>query len=147
MSAKLQTIEQKKRGYNPETQLAWYEKNKEKKRSYMIARYAKDPSRQLAASKKRREEHPGCWTESHLKVRYGITLGEYITMRVSQFDQCAICSKSFDNRKKGTKPHIDHDHATGKVRGILCGPCNISLGHLEKHGFLSQALGYLGANA
>lgn len=49
-------------------------------------------------------------------------------MLVEQGNQCAICGKDFHQRKV---PHVDHDHATGVVRGLLCRACNIGLGKFE----------------
>jgi hypothetical protein len=47
-------------------------------------------------------------------------------MRVAQSDLCAICSTSI-----AESVHVDHDHATGKVRALLCPPCNKGLGHFR----------------
>lgn len=57
---------------------------------------------------------------------YGITEDEYYAMIVAQGGVCAICQG--DHRGPGPRLHIDHDHATGIVRGLLCTPCNNGLG-------------------
>lgn len=57
--------------------------------------------------------------------RYGITPEQYDAMWSAQGECCAIC-KGTEHR--GVSWHTDHDHVTGKVRGILCGPCNNALG-------------------
>lgn len=62
----------------------------------------------------------------NLKRSYGLTLGEYEMLYAGQNGLCAMCSESF------VQLCVDHDHATGKVRGLLCGSCNIALGHYEK---------------
>lgn len=62
----------------------------------------------------------------HLKFVYGLTEQEYFAMIESQGNVCAVCSQEF----KGT-PHVDHDHATGKVRGLLCRKCNHGLGNFR----------------
>lgn len=69
---------------------------------------------------------------------YGITPEKYDGMLEEQGNRCAIC-KGGNRRAMG----IDHDHKTGKVRGLLCDSCNISLGHVEKEGFLEKALQYI----
>jgi hypothetical protein len=130
--------------YNPTTHKAWYEKNAEKKKKYARDRYWRDPAKRIEASKNYRAARPGCWVESHRKRLYGIDTAEFIRMSVAQFNQCAICEINFDPKEKNTKPHVDHDHTTGKVRGILCGPCNTALGRMERPNFLKPALGYLG---
>ncbi|MDQ1713038.1 MAG: hypothetical protein QOE45_2488 [Frankiaceae bacterium] len=58
----------------------------------------------------------------HLKDRYGITEAEVAAMIEAQGGGCAIC------RVKPAE-HVDHDHETGVVRGILCFTCNVGLGN------------------
>lgn len=60
-----------------------------------------------------------------LKFSYGLTTEDFERMRAEQNDGCATCKQS----TFATKPLcVDHDHATGKVRGLLCSPCNTILG-------------------
>ena len=61
----------------------------------------------------------------HLRKSYGITPEEYDTLLNKQNMVCAICG--IKKNGKG-KLHIDHDHKTGKVRGLLCMKCNTMLG-------------------
>lgn len=61
--------------------------------------------------------------------KFGITLEEYERLLDGQEGRCAICG-SEDWRGYGT-PCIDHDHATGAVRGLLCSMCNAALGQFE----------------
>jgi hypothetical protein len=68
-----------------------------------------------------------------LKARYGITSADYDRMVEEQGNRCAIC-KEFETAKKNGKVmrlHVDHDHATGKVRGLLCADCNHFVGWVE----------------
>ena len=59
-----------------------------------------------------------------LKHRYGITAREFEAMVRSQGGVCAICGAPDPN-------HVDHSHATGAVRGILCFSCNRGLGKVN----------------
>ena len=47
---------------------------------------------------------------------------------IAQAGRCAICKSILTGYRE---PFLDHDHEAGNVRGLLCGPCNIALGHLE----------------
>jgi hypothetical protein len=59
----------------------------------------------------------------HYLTKYGITSAERDAMASAQGNACAICKRT------ETQPlHLDHCHETGKVRGLLCGPCNQGLG-------------------
>lgn len=77
----------------------------------------------------------------HLKYRYGITQDEFNKIIELQDGLCAICQKS----PTGAKPwHVDHDHSTGRVRGILCHSCNTALGNFKDDPeILRKALEYL----
>lgn len=72
-----------------------------------------------------------------LTSRYGITLAEYEALVVAQKSMCPLCETRVE------KLHVDHDHATGEVRGLLCGPCNRRLGHIEDRRWLAAALEYV----
>jgi len=55
-----------------------------------------------------------------------------------QRGRCAICRNTLD------RPHVDHDHETGKVRGILCPNCNVGLGHFASDPVrLRRAIAYV----
>jgi Recombination endonuclease VII len=74
----------------------------------------------------------------HLLTRYGLTEETFDAMLTQQGGKCAICRKPFG------KIFTDHSHATGKVRGLLCGPCNMYIGHvLEAPEVLTRAIEYL----
>lgn len=76
----------------------------------------------------------------HLKRRYGITQEDFNRLLEQQQGACAIC-----NTGAGEKPwHVDHDHSTGRVRGILCHSCNTALGNFkDSTELLRSALDYL----
>ena len=59
--------------------------------------------------------------------RYGITVDDYNQMLAEQNGACAICKCPPTTKRLA----IDHCHTTGKVRGLLCGPCNVSLGQFR----------------
>lgn len=86
---------------------------------------------------------------STLPLRYGIDESAYIALIDSQAGRCALCRVGLDGVSKVTTPHVDHCHATGKVRGILCHHCNVLLGHAKDSADLLQsAINYLrSANA
>lgn len=61
-------------------------------------------------------------------LTYAITAAEYWKIFLHQGEQCAICHRAKGRAKKLS---VDHDHATGYVRGLLCTRCNNLLGHLR----------------
>jgi hypothetical protein len=76
---------------------------------------------------------------SHRRREYGLTEEEYNNMVLSQNNMCAICNKPSDKTL-----HIDHDHVTGKVRGLLCFNCNLGIGLLQEDlVVLNRAIEYL----
>jgi hypothetical protein len=79
-----------------------------------------------------------------IKAKFGITSAEYEILLASQDGSCAICGTTDFNYSRGKKPHIDHCHETGKVRGLLCGHCNIGIGQFfDNVSLLEKAIIYL----
>lgn len=59
--------------------------------------------------------------------RYGLTAEEFEALWASQGARCGICKSDLASQKR---VHVDHDHATGRIRGILCFTCNVGIGML-----------------
>jgi hypothetical protein len=75
-----------------------------------------------------------------LYQQYGITHEDYSQMLESQNGACKICKK----RPQKRRLFIDHNHKTGRIRGLLCGSCNFGIGHLrDDPEILKSALDYL----
>jgi hypothetical protein len=79
-----------------------------------------------------------CCPTKRARVRwavYGITQSQFEELMKKQDSRCSGCLHPFkDERNVGmgsTAMHIDHDHMTGQVRGMLCGACNLSIGKLR----------------
>lgn len=92
------------------------------------AKYAADPSRHRAS------------IDRH---RYGMEPGDYERMFAAQGGRCAVCGRHADvcpRHSRGRALHVDHDHATGRVRGLLCVQCNLAIGYWEKTGATIDAV-------
>lgn len=76
-----------------------------------------------------REKNHGSVRNYRFKLRYGITEAEVDAMFAEQNGACGIC-------KEAPAAHVDHDHATGRVRGLLCFNCNQALGNFRDRGDL-----------
>lgn len=68
---------------------------------------------------------PAYWRKHNLKRKFGITLEQYEELLVKQNYSCAICERHEDQFK--IKLAVDHDHKTGRIRGLLCTACNYHL--------------------
>jgi hypothetical protein len=72
---------------------------------------------------------------------YGLALGDYGKLKAFQNGTCAICQRATGATKKLA---VDHDHETGYIRGLLCGPCNGMLGQARDDvEFFRRAVEYL----
>jgi len=86
-----------------------------------------------------------------LKRRYGLTSQDVVALLTKQEHQCAICRRPLEKLPPGKKKprqkntlHIDHDHETGHVRGLLCPSCNSGLGFFkDSEELLRKAIDYL----
>ena len=72
---------------------------------------------------------------SYLKRKYGLTIEQYDAMLEAQGGVCAICKQP---RPENRTLHVDHDHETGEIRGLLCFRCNNALGDFEEQYELFQ---------
>lgn len=83
-------------------------------------------------SAKKREANPDYYRDYDLRKKYGIGIDEYNEMLLAQNSVCAICGKPetrVDKRlDRVSNLAVDHCHATGEVRGLLCHACNAMLG-------------------
>ena len=81
--------------------------------------------------------------EARLQSQYGLSLNDVAKILDKQHGRCPICGKRLP-RKYGPQMAIDHDHKTGKVRGILCHRCNQGLGFFRDNTqLLTNAIKYL----
>lgn len=139
---------------------AYKSANKDKVKETNKRRYITEESRSKTseATKRWAQENPERYatiknlaTIRHRLKKHGLTLETYEEMLSSQDYRCAICKRvkvgNRRNGKHGAKRtlingwpsvaqqgdfswHVDHDHKTGKVRGLLCHHCNTALGHV-----------------
>lgn len=83
------------------------------------------------------KERNGGARNYHLRRRYGITVEHYDAMLAEQDGLCAIC-------REAPAVHVDHDHVTDRVRGLLCFNCNGALGQFrDRTDLMLRAVAYL----
>lgn len=105
-----------------------------------------DPEQRKEYLREHRQIHPHVWKDSDLQRKFGISLDEYIKMAIAQHNKCAICGDEEKEVRNGTPKNlaVDHHHATGKVRGLLCSSCNTGLGKFKDNiKILKNAISYL----
>ncbi len=147
----------------------WTEEQKAEKSRQSRAAWADPAKRATQAAAKRGERNPMYGTaspnrgadytpdtaEAHRrsvrKHRSGLTNAEYERLLAEQDGRCAICGQpeTVSNTPKGTisSLSVDHDHQTGRVRGLLCHRCNVAIGLLhEDRDRFAAAVAYLDAH-
>jgi hypothetical protein len=110
-----------------EIRRAWYANNRKAEIERVTAWQREHPDKLKArmdafraAGKKKLSDR-----KSHLKRKYGLSLEQYDAMLAAQGGVCAICHLP---RPDERRLHVDHDHETGEIRGLLCFSCNNALG-------------------
>jgi hypothetical protein len=122
---------------NPEK---WKAQNNASQRRYRERH--KERLKEYRARPEVREKRREQWRRWACNYRYGITHEDRDALLARQGGCCAIC-KSTEPPSRGW--HIDHDHATGEVRGILCNKCNTGLGLFKENvKTFHAAIDYLG---
>jgi hypothetical protein len=80
--------------------------------------------------RRRRSNDPSFARKQNLRAKYGLTLEQFDAWWTQVGGRCEVCGQRLERRRGGHA--IDHDHATGALRGLLCNGCNIALGMLRE---------------
>lgn len=131
----------------------WYASNAEAIRAKEKARYLADPATKKAGAMRsyyrRMAADAGLVHQPRRRYklrRYGLTLEDYVQKLAEQHGRCALCGCEPDTTRRHDFA-VDHCHATGRIRGLLCRRCNVGLGHFEDSPeLLANAIAYLSAH-
>jgi hypothetical protein len=107
-------------------------RNRDRVRTKDIKRYADDPSRNRVS----------CWKRDGIKLDWA----DYQAMLQLQKYECAICEKTIVEKAKDGPlvACVDHEHSSGRVRGLLCRKCNLMLGYAgDSADVLAKGIVYL----
>lgn len=91
--------------------------------------YERNKERKILYAREYRKKYPDRTRTTNLKTKYGINKDEYDEKLKEQDFKCAICKKGVSNNRRAFC--VDHNHTTGKIRGLLCDGCNRGLGYYE----------------
>jgi hypothetical protein len=83
------------------------------------------------ANHKDRERNPNRYKNTQLMIKFNISLEYYNKMFEEQLGCCAICGMHQSELKNALG--VDHNHKTGKIRGLLCTKCNIAIGMFNEN--------------
>lgn len=132
--------------------MVWREKNKSRLKDYYKnwrkehPDYSKEYYKKNTTKLKLKSRE---WSNKHrdkiVKRIYGLSEEDFKLLLLSQNNKCAICHIDFG--KGILAPHVDHDHETGIIRGLLCRRCNSGLGFFHDNELLIlEALNYIKRN-
>ena len=113
---------------------------------YSKLRWEKHKKKIKAKNKDYYKKYKEKWKNYRLKKRYNITVADYNELLCQQKGCCAICGQKETSKNKWglCQLAVDHDHNTGKVRGLLCTKCNLILGLAKDNiDILFKAINYL----
>lgn len=96
-------------------QAAWYQRNKEQAKRQVRAWQKANPTKRDRS------------VRVYFLRKYGLSLEDYDRLLLAQGGCCGICGNANGNKRLA----VDHDHTTGKVRGLLCDSCNQGLGFFK----------------
>lgn len=108
------------------------------------ARYSKKKRSTRAWIAANRERVREAQNVRNRRRQYGLSPSDFAALIRLQDGRCAICRRPLDGSRKAMNPHVDHDHAAGRVRGLLCNSCNRALGFMrDDPAALRRAADYL----
>lgn len=122
---------------------------KERNRTKRTESFDSPETRKEYLDKKKKYNRSIKYYDNYFRKRFGITYEQVKSMYDSQYGKCAnrACDKELvfyhDNEHGRAHPNracVDHDHVTGRVRALLCMPCNTILGTIEARGNIISGL-------
>ncbi len=157
----------KVREYHRQYKAKKWAEDPEAQRAVLRARYAKNPEKYKAkAIARTRRKDPAAfraeraadyaankhrWISDYRRRKYGITAPQLDEMIARHGGRCGICDTEFALGAGNDNPrqmHVDHNHTTGVVRGLLCRDCNLGLGRFkDSPRSLARAIRYLANEA
>ncbi|MHA2123226.1 MAG: endonuclease domain-containing protein [Promethearchaeota archaeon] len=128
----------------------WAQENKEKMRKYASKYYNNNKEKAKESNRKWKNRNKNKINEKRRKKikrrlePYDISFEKFHQMLNNQNNKCLICNRNFDYRSRSTRPTIDHNHYTNKIRGLLCFKCNIGISMFNENiDILKHAIGYI----
>ena len=110
----------------------WRRKNPEKAKQAVLSWQFRNPEKTITNNRKQ-----------NLKANHGLSLEEYDELARSQGGKCALCH-NINGSKRAPRLFVDHNHATGEIRGLLCSKCNFMIGQCDENpAILRAAICYL----
>lgn len=96
----------------------------------------------LIKERENRIADPDVYRAKKLKKLYGITLDQYNKVFEQQGGVCKVCGRPETATRNDKLKHlaVDHNHNTGRVRGLLCAGCNTALGYLSENPVVIKSL-------
>lgn len=155
VSRKLKQAEYHRRWYRRnkervlESKRKWRKANPDAERLSSARRRVRNPEKARATGRswriRNKEKDTAASRAGYLRRKYGLSLESYTQLFLQQGGSCAICAEELILFGRGRKSaHLDHSHASGKVRAFLCGACNKTLGLVkESKQVLSRMIDYL----
>lgn len=127
------------------TRLKRYRGNRDREIARVRAWQKANPGRVKAWRQKNRDRLNKQLRKIHLRNKFGLTVEEYADILEAQGGVCALCKAP---PTPGISLHVDHDHGTGEIRGLLCVRCNNAIGLLrEDPDLMQRAARYVTADA
>jgi len=119
-----------------------YKAHKNEMRNLRYSTDEKYRKKILESRKEYNRRKPEIKLAQHLR-EFGLTIEDYSNMAKDQDGKCAICGSAIGD-SAGRRLYVDHNHSTGKVRGLLCSSCNFGIGNFKDSvELLRSAIKYL----
>lgn len=119
----------------------YYARNRDKCIVAARKHYNENKEKIRAREREKHRRNPDLKRDTQLRGNYGITLADYRAMHASQNGGCLICDRKMETLS------VDHCHATGLVRGLLCPECNSGIGYFrDDTKLMLRAIDYLAAS-